>query len=479
MHRRRAPVSVPRRGERGGRRSRAVLIIQPRTIANDASSPKRSRREGGGEAGGRCVTSTPCPDVLQPRAPPQGSGTDGPSGCRSPAAPRLARGRAPGEGPPRWGRGWDVRSARINRGPRVGARRHRRRTPQSAAITARGRRRCQRALLLPGGGGSGAGVLQALRAARPCPACPGLSPWGRARSWAPGTKAPPGPAARTWSEPAPAWPHPPFASGHAPRPWPRPLAPLAPFCPVLLLPRPALTPANGNRARTRHRQSARGKNGRGARSPSPWRCGTRPCNTERGGGPRPPRGGAWTPGGSWGAHWGREPWGSKTEGTWGLGGYQKAWGGGRITGCTPAVPLPPRRVALTGHVVPVDPADGPPRGIRLRGEVLLPVVSPCCGDTVVAVAEEPQEVMTTPTEDSPEGVDTEEDDHEVPLTQTEESVPTTKELPEVPAEQLRRSVPRGTCLIHNWQEEVNPRPKTSPGTTVSPCSSQPELLGCP
>lgn len=127
----------------------------------------------------------------------------------------------------------------------------------------------------------------------------------------------------------------------------------------------------------------------------------------------------------------------------------------------------------------MDPADGPPRGIRLRGEVLLPVVSPCCGDTVVAVAEEPQEVMTTPTEDSPEGVDTEEDDHEVPLTQTEESVPTTKELPEVPAEQLRRSVPRGTCLIHNWQEEVNPRPKTSPGTTVSPCSSQPELLGCP
>uniref|UniRef100_A0A8V0Y4J0 Sperm associated antigen 8 n=2 Tax=Gallus gallus TaxID=9031 RepID=A0A8V0Y4J0_CHICK len=116
-------------------------------------------------------------------------------------------------------------------------------------------------------------------------------------------------------------------------------------------------------------------------------------------------------------------------------------------------PETPQGVALTGHVVPVDPADGPPRGIRLRGEVLLPVVSPCCGDTVVAVAEEPQEVMTTPTEDSPEGVDTEEDDHEVPLTQTEESVPTTKELPEVPAEQLRRSVPRGTCLIHNWQEE--------------------------
>lgn len=247
MHRRRAPVSVPRRGERGGRRSRAVLIIQPRTIANDASSPKRSRREGGGEAGGRCVTSTPCPDVLQPRAPPQGSGTDGPSGCRSPAAPRLARGRAPGEGPPRWGRGWDVRSARINRGPRVGARRHRRRTPQSAAITARGRRRCQRALLLPGGGGSGAGVLQALRAARPCPACPGLSPWGRARSWAPGTKAPPGPAARTWSEPAPAWPHPPFASGHAPRPWPRPLAPLALFffAPYSSCPAPRSPPPMG------------------------------------------------------------------------------------------------------------------------------------------------------------------------------------------------------------------------------------------
>eukprot|EP00076_Gallus_gallus_P035068 XP_025000606.1 sperm-associated antigen 8 isoform X3 [Gallus gallus] len=116
-------------------------------------------------------------------------------------------------------------------------------------------------------------------------------------------------------------------------------------------------------------------------------------------------------------------------------------------------PETPQGVALTGHVVPVDPADGPPRGIRLRGEVLLPVLSPCRRDTVVAVAEEPQEVMTTPNEDSPEVVDTEEDDHEVPLTQTEESVPTTKELPEVPAEQLRRSVPRGTCLIHNWQEE--------------------------
>lgn len=251
MHRRRAPVSVPRRGERGGRRSRAVLIIQPRTIANDASSPKRSRREGGGEAGGRCVTSTPCPDVLQPRAPPQGSGTDGPSGCRSPAAPRLARGRAPGEGPPRWGRGWDVRSARINRGPRAGARRHRRRTPQSAAITARGRRRCQRALLLPGGGGSGAGVLQALRAARPCPACPGLSPWGRARSWAPGTKAPPDPAARTWSEPAPAWPHPSFCL------WPRPPPLTTPPCPSRsVLPRSPLAPPRAHPRQWEPRQDA-------------------------------------------------------------------------------------------------------------------------------------------------------------------------------------------------------------------------------
>ncbi|XP_010725490.2 sperm-associated antigen 8 [Meleagris gallopavo] len=65
--------------------------------------------------------------------------------------------------------------------------------------------------------------------------------------------------------------------------------------------------------------------------------------------------------------------------------------------------------------------------------------------------------MTTPTEDSPKVVDTEEDHHEVPLTLTEESpkllVPTNKDLPEVPAEQLRCNVPRGTCLIHNWQEE--------------------------
>ncbi|XP_031465722.1 sperm-associated antigen 8 isoform X1 [Phasianus colchicus] len=120
-------------------------------------------------------------------------------------------------------------------------------------------------------------------------------------------------------------------------------------------------------------------------------------------------------------------------------------------------PETPQGVALTGHVVPVDPADGPPCGIGLRGEVLLPVASSCCRDTVVTVAEEPQEVMTTPNEDSPEVVDTEEDHHEVPLTLNEESskvlVPTNKDLPEVPAEQLRCSVPRGTCLIHNWQEE--------------------------
>uniref|UniRef100_A0A8C9FZU3 Sperm-associated antigen 8 n=1 Tax=Pavo cristatus TaxID=9049 RepID=A0A8C9FZU3_PAVCR len=120
-------------------------------------------------------------------------------------------------------------------------------------------------------------------------------------------------------------------------------------------------------------------------------------------------------------------------------------------------PETPQGVALTGHVVPVDPANGSPRGIGLRGEVLLPMVSPCCGDTVVAVAEELQEVMTTPTEDSPEVVDTEEDHHEVPPTLTKEShkvlVPATKDLPEVQAEQLRCNVPRGTCLIHNWQEE--------------------------
>ncbi|XP_052526257.1 sperm-associated antigen 8 [Tympanuchus pallidicinctus] len=125
-------------------------------------------------------------------------------------------------------------------------------------------------------------------------------------------------------------------------------------------------------------------------------------------------------------------------------------------GSRPAVPLSPRRVALTGHVVPVDPADGPACGIGLRGEVLLPMVSPCCRD-MVAVAEEPQEAMTTPTEDAPKVVDTEEDQHEVPLTLTKDSpkvlVSTNKDLPEVPAEQLRRNMPRGTCLIHNWQEE--------------------------
>lgn len=148
-------------------------------------------------------------------------------------------------------------------------------------------------------------------------------------------------------------------------------------------------------------------------------------------------------------------------------------------GSRPAVPLSPRRVALTGHVVPVDPADGPACGIGLRGEVLLPVVSPCCRD-MVAVAEEPQEAMTTPTEDAPKVVDTEEDQHEVPLTLTKDSpkvlVSTNKDLPEVPAEQLRRSMPRGTCLIHNWQEEVNPHPKTSLETTASPCSLS---WGCP
>lgn len=84
-------------------------------------------------------------------------------------------------------------------------------------------------------GGSGAGVLQALRAARPCPACPGLSLWGRARSWAPGTKAPPGLAARTWRGRA-SLATPPFAPATPPLPRPRPLCPsrslLPPFPPA-------------------------------------------------------------------------------------------------------------------------------------------------------------------------------------------------------------------------------------------------------
>uniref|UniRef100_A0A8B9EG84 Uncharacterized protein n=1 Tax=Anser cygnoides TaxID=8845 RepID=A0A8B9EG84_ANSCY len=103
--------------------------------------------------------------------------------------------------------------------------------------------------------------------------------------------------------------------------------------------------------------------------------------------------------------------------------------GAGVTGAAPGdtTPLPVpsvsvcprvRRVALTGRVPPGHGGDtgdvAPPCTVRIRRDVLLPVEIP----KVLAMAKEPPEAPAP-----------------------------------MPVEEPRQVMPRGSCLIHNWQEE--------------------------
>ncbi|XP_074712369.1 sperm-associated antigen 8 isoform X2 [Strix uralensis] len=83
------------------------------------------------------------------------------------------------------------------------------------------------------------------------------------------------------------------------------------------------------------------------------------------------------------------------------------------------------------------PGETPP--CMFRSNILLPEVLreklPCHRETLTATTEVPQEMSATA---------------EVP----QEMLSATAKLPaETPAEQHSQMVPRGSCLIHNWQEE--------------------------
>ncbi|XP_074426564.1 sperm-associated antigen 8 [Larus michahellis] len=146
-------------------------------------------------------------------------------------------------------------------------------------------------------------------------------------------------------------------------------------------------------------------------------------------------------------------------------------------------------MALIGHVPPVRPGEGPPCVVRFQSDVLLPEVPtekpPCQTETLMATTEMPREMSATDEVPQEMLLAT----AELPakaLPAVPSVVPPTEagkdpcgdELPPcpgtlgtcpgkeppmavsvpptslwTPAEQPHRLVPRGTCLIHNWQEE--------------------------
>ncbi|XP_068522874.1 sperm-associated antigen 8 isoform X2 [Anas acuta] len=113
----------------------------------------------------------------------------------------------------------------------------------------------------------------------------------------------------------------------------------------------------------------------------------------------------------------------------------------------------PRGVALTGCVPPKhggDPRDEPPPcTVRMRGDVLLPVGGSCRGD---AAGEPPGVVVVDGGEEL--GADEEQqEEQEDAAEEVPKVLAVAMEPPEVPAPMPVQVVPRGSCLIHNWQEE--------------------------
>lgn len=124
--------------------------------------------------------------------------------------------------------------------------------------------------------------------------------------------------------------------------------------------------------------------------------------------------------------------------------------------------VPARRVALTGCVPPKhggDPRDEPPPcTVRMRGDVLLPVGGSCRGDA----AGEPPGVVVVDGGEEPGADEEQQEEQEAAAEEVPKVLAVATEPPEVPAPMAVQVVPRGSCLIHNWQEEVTPQP---------PCSS--------
>nr|XP_038026902.1 sperm-associated antigen 8 isoform X1 [Anas platyrhynchos] len=122
----------------------------------------------------------------------------------------------------------------------------------------------------------------------------------------------------------------------------------------------------------------------------------------------------------------------------------------------------PRGVALTGCVPPKhggDPRDEPPPcTVRMRGDVLLPVGGSCRGDA----AGEPPGVVVVDGGEEPGADEEQQEEQEAAAEEVPKVLAVATEPPEVPAPMAVQVVPRGSCLIHNWQEEVTPQP---------PCSS--------
>ncbi|KAM6227848.1 uncharacterized protein M6G45_017546 [Spheniscus humboldti] len=150
--------------------------------------------------------------------------------------------------------------------------------------------------------------------------------------------------------------------------------------------------------------------------------------------------------------------------------------------------VPSCRVALAGHVPPVRPGERPPCVVGVRSDVLLPEVpmekSPCHRETLTAVTEMPRE-MSASAEVPQETLSAMAELPDGALPAAPSTVPPEAgkdpcgvELPpcpgkwrtcpgevppialpvlpaslQTPAEQPGGLVPRGSCLIHNWQEE--------------------------
>uniref|UniRef100_A0A8C3CKA2 Uncharacterized protein n=1 Tax=Cairina moschata TaxID=8855 RepID=A0A8C3CKA2_CAIMO len=422
----------------------------------------------------------------QPRAPPRG--------CRHgrpPAPPPRRLGPQPssrGGGRPRCAAGVRREAGQDKQeAPAPAARWPGRRTPQSTAITAQGpppskgpssARRPSRLQGLGGGGGERGWRPAGSGGRRPGPALPlpgrPPPPRGGAEGARRAPAAPSGLRPRTWTERARA----PLATP----PKPRPLAHLPPPRPTLSTPPPRLS-ANGRRPRARLRQSD-GEDGvprphgdgggRGRGAPG---SGHGARSAAGGGDPQ----GVGT-GGAAGGHWGGT--GEAPGGHWGggpgvLGRHQGVfWGvpggvlvtppgagvtqgagvtGGALGDVTP-LSVPARRVALTGCAPPGhggDPRDEPPpRTVRLRGDVLLPVGASCRGD---AAGEPPGGVVVDGGEEL--GADEEQQEEqeaaaeELPGVLAVATEPPAEVPAPMPAQEPRQSVPRGSCLIHNWQEE--------------------------
>ena len=137
--------------------------------------------------------------------------------------------------------------------------------------------------------------------------------------------------------------------------------------------------------------------------------------------------------------------------------------------------VPPIRVALMGHVPPMWPRERPPCVARAHGDILLPRVPterpPCHGETPAAGTEMPPVMSAmedlaqetpSPTAEPP-AVPSAEDGKDpcgpgkpgtCPGEVTPVMVPVQPASLQTPAEQPGRLVPRGSCLIHSWQDEV-------------------------